>query len=168
MVGRACRADPIRIVDAEGNFISETNPLDVTVTTDAWSVLLVNDEAAGNTKVFDVPAGTEYQVLWVYVELTTTATVGDRQIEIDIRDNAGDIIGQIRPGITQAASLTYNYMFAPSLADLLSIRDTNYLMTPLPPTVFLPAAYSIRVFDNNNVDVLDTLNVQMMVARSDA
>jgi hypothetical protein len=157
-----CRADPVQIVDENGNPLG--GAFQSLVITDEWSLSLLPDEAVGNSKVFDVPSGTEYQVLWVFVELTTTATVGDRQVQIDIRDNAGDIIGQIRPGATQAASLTYEYMFAPSLADLTAVRDTVYLMTPFPPTVFLPAFYSIRVFDNNNVDVLDTLNVQLMVA----
>lgn len=154
-------ADPVYLVDGQGNPITQNNNLTIT---DSWSVALITDEAVGNDKVFNVPAGTEYQILWIYAELTTTATVGDRQIEIDIRDNNADVIGQVRPGVTQAASLTYNYMFAPSLADLTAIRDTDFLMTPFPPTVFLPAFYQIRIFDNNNVDVADTINVQMMIA----
>lgn len=141
-----------------------SGPADPVYLVDVWTLQLLPDEAAGNNKMFEVPQGQEYQVLWIYVEFTTVAGGAARQLEIDVLDNTGDIIGQIRPGVTQAASNTYYYMFAPSLADLTAIRDTDYLMTPFPPTIFLPGYYQIRVFDNNNVDNTDTINVQMMVA----
>jgi len=132
---------------------------------DTWTVTLVSDEtAADNDKTITVPAGTEYQVLWIWVECTSTASVGDRQLEIDFRDATDDVIGQVRPGVVQAASLTRYYMFAPALADLTDFRDTDYLMTPLPPTTFLSAGQDIRIFDNNNVNPGDTLVIQMQVA----
>jgi hypothetical protein len=156
-----CRADPVQIVDENGNILGGS--FQSLVITDEWTVSLIKSETVGNSKVFDVPNGTEYQILWIYVEYTSVAGA-DRQLQIDIRDNEGDIIGDIRPGVVQAASLVYSYMFAPSLADLTAVRDTVYIMTPFPPTVFLPASYSIRVFDNNGVDALDTIDVQMMIA----
>jgi len=113
-----------------------------------------------------VPVGYEYQVLWIWIELTTTATVGDRQLQVDLRDAADDVIGQVRVGAVQAASLTRYYMLGPALADLGAFRDTDYLMTPLPPTVFLPAGYDIRIFDNNAVAAAaDDMVIQMQVAR---
>jgi len=132
-----------------------------------WEILLVSDEAVDDSdKTITVPAGYEYQVLWIWIELATDATVGARQLQIDLRDAADDVIGQFRPGVTQAASLTRYYMFGPSLADLLGFRDTDYLMTPMPPTVFLPAGYDIRIFDNNAVAAAgDDLVIQLSVAR---
>ena len=112
-----------------------------------------------------MPAGYEYQMLFVYVEYTSTATVGARQLELQIRDAGDTVIGQVRPGVTQAASLTYYYMFAPSLADLTAARDTDFIMTPFPPTVFLPERYNIRVYDNNTVDANDDFNFHLHVAR---
>jgi hypothetical protein len=132
-----------------------------------WDVVTVSDETADDSdKTITVPARYEYQVLWIWIELTTTATVGDRQLQIDLRDAADDVIGQVRVGAVQAASLTRYYMLAPALADHGAFRDTDYLMTPLPPTVFLPAGYDIRIFDNNAVAAAaDDMVVQMQVAR---
>jgi len=137
------------------------------VVTDAWSLVLRADEAADDSdKSFTVGASTEEQVLWLWVELATTATVGDRQIVVELQDSAADVIAQWRAGAVQAASLTRYYCFAPSNADLTAFRDTDYLMTPIPPTIILPAGYIIRVYDNNAVAAAaDDLVLQMMVAR---
>lgn len=138
----------------------------VNIRRDAWTLTLIADETLNDSdKTLTVPANTEYEVLWIYIELATTATVGARQIEIDFRDTADDVIGQIRPNATQAASLTYYYMVAPALANQPAVYDTDHLQTPLPPTIFLPAGYDIRIFDNNAVDAAaDDMVIQMMVA----
>jgi len=142
--------------------VSASNPVPVT---DTWTLTLIAEETANdNDKTLTVPASTEYQIMWIYVEYASDATVGDRQLEIDFRDAADDVIGQVRPNVTQAASLTYYYMVGPSMANLTAAYDTDYLMTPMPPTIFLSAGYDIRIFDNNNVAATDDMVIQMMVA----
>lgn len=117
-------------------------------------------------KTITVPAGQIYWIEWIWVELTTDATVGARQLEVQFRDNAADVIGVIVPGVTQAASLTYNYMIGPALADHLGVRDGQYIMTPMPPTVFLTAEEDVRIFDNNVVSAAgDDMIIQMKVGR---
>jgi hypothetical protein len=49
---------------------------------------------------------------------------------------------------------------------LTAFRDTTFLMTPIPPTILLPAAYIIRVYDSAAVAAAaDDMVVQLMVAR---
>jgi len=129
---------------------SQTNPVPIT---DTWTVMhWGNISADDSDKSATVTAGAIWHIFWVWVELTTTATAGDRQIVVELQDDTNDVIGQFRAGAVQAASLTRNYMFAPAMADLVAFRDTDYLMTPMPPTVLLPAGYQIRIYDNNAVD----------------
>ncbi len=130
-----------------------------------WRPYLQADEAADDSdKTLTVPAGTEWHIMWIWVELASTVAVGDRQMVVEFQDAAGDVMGQVRAGIVQAASLTRFYLFAPSLADLLGFRDTDYLMTPLPPTVLLSEGMGIRVYDNNAVAAAaDDMVVQMMI-----
>lgn len=144
-----------------------TQGTDPWIVSDDWHPVLRADETADDSdKTFTVGADTEEQVLWVWVELTTTATVGDRQIVVELQDDGADVIAQWRAGEVQAASLTRYYCFAPSNADLTDFRDTDYLMTPIPPTVILPASYVVRVYDNNAVAAAaDDMVLQMMVAR---
>jgi len=144
----------------------------VTVTgsvSESWRVALTQDEAADDSdKIFTVPASQEWQILWVWAEFasfTGTAANPARQLEIQLQDSAGDVIGQFQPGKTQTNGESYNYMFAPGFPDLTSFRDTSYLMTPLPPTIFLSAGQKLRIWDNNAVDAAnDDLNVQMQYA----
>jgi hypothetical protein len=143
-----------------------TDPSTVPVI-DTWTLSLQSDETDNDSdKNFTVGAGLEWQILWIWVEYTSDANAGNRQLEIQFRDAADDVIGSVRAGTTQAASLTRYYMFGPALADLAAFRDTDYLMTPMPPTVFLSAGYDVRIFDNNAVAAAtDDMVVQMMVAQ---
>jgi hypothetical protein len=131
-----------------------------------WTSTLVSDTTLNDSdKTLTVPADHEHHVLWIWVEFTSTATANDRQLVVELQDNTNDVVGQVRAGAVQAASLTRYYMFGPALADHLSFRDTDYLMTPLPPTVILPAGYQVRVYDNNAVDAAaDDMIVIMQVA----
>lgn len=134
--------------------------------TESWRVSLQIDETLDNTnKTFTVPAATEWQILWVWVELTTTATVGNRQLAIELQDAAFDIIGVIRSDIVQAASLTRWYMFAPGMGDLAAFRDTTLLSTPIPNGLFLSAGQILRVWDNKAIAAAaDDMIVQMQIA----
>lgn len=132
-------------------------------TDDVWTPALYADEAADDSdKTITVTASQVWQILWIWLEFTTTATAGDRQLVVELQDDSNDVIGQIRVGLVQAASNTYYYMLAPALADLTALRDSDWLMTPLPPTLILPAGYQIRVYDNNAVAAAaDDLVIQM-------
>ena len=140
-------------------------PVTLINTTD-WQIWHISDVTINqNSKIVTVPAGYEYQVLWLFVEYISDANAGNRQIVVDIRDQADAVIGRVVAGATQVASLTRRYMFAPSLADLGAFRNTTYLMTPFPPTVFLPALYDIRVYDTANISAGDDFTLHIQVAR---
>jgi hypothetical protein len=130
-----------------------------------WATTLVADEAADDSdKSLTVPASTEYKILWIWVELTTTGDVGNRQMAVQIQDSSKDVVAEWRAGAVQAASLTRYYSFAPGAGDLTSFRDTDYLMTPIPPDLVLPAGYIVRVYDKTAVKpAADDMVVQMMV-----
>lgn len=142
---------------------SETNPIFVT---DVWRVTLVSDEDPNDNDktVITVPGGEEIQILWVWVEYASDANAGDRQLVVEVQDTANDVIAQFRVGVVQAASLTRYYILASSLADLTVFRDSDWLMTPLPPTLILRAGDQLRVYDNNNVSAADDMVVQVQCA----
>jgi len=122
------------------------------------------DEAlADSDKTLTVPADTWWVVKSIWLELTTVAAAGNRQLQVDIRDDAADVVFSMRVGIVQAASLTRYYALSPHLADLAAFRDTDYLMTPF-PELTLPEAWSIRLWDNKAIAAAgDNLIVQVIV-----
>jgi hypothetical protein len=132
-----------------------------------WRPTLSADEAANDSdKTFTVTSEWQWHLYSIWVELASTATVGNRQVEVQIQDSGSDVVMQIQAGVTQAASLTYNYLFATGVADLTSVRDSTYLTTPLPSALVLPESYVVRVWDNNAVDAAaDDMVVQMLYGR---
>jgi hypothetical protein len=118
-----------------------------------WRVALYPEETiTGSNKLITVPAGQEWQILSMWVEYTSTGTAGNRQLSIQVLDNASDIIGVWQPSIVQATNLTYNYYFGIAMPDLLGLRDSVYMITPLPAGLILSAGQQIRVWDNKSIN----------------
>lgn len=126
------------------------------------------DEAVNDSdKTFTVPANKIWIVNSIWVELISTASAGTRQMVVQIQDGAADVIGEMRAGVTQIASLTKNYMFGQGVPDLVALRDTTFISTPLPPIV-LPETFKVRVFDKAAIAAAaDDMVVQMMVNELD-
>jgi hypothetical protein len=120
---------------------------------EVWQIYNTPDELLDDSdKTFVVPLQTEWQVLWMWVEFTSDATVGNRQLVLQVYDAANDLIATLaRASVVQAATLTRYYLFAPAVADLLGFRDTDYLTTPIPTTTFLEAGQYLRIYDNKAI-----------------
>ena len=144
--------DPVVIagyIGSSGDIVSATDTVTVS---EEWRVNTVADTAVDDSdKTLTVPAGQEWQVLWIWVVLTSTATVGNRQVTVRAMTSGGTIIASLKAGAVQAASLTRNYLFAPSMADLTAFRDTSFLTTPLMPTLFLSAGQQLRILDSGAI-----------------
>lgn len=150
----------IQVGDAD---VDAANPVPVTLSgNNEWTIALWAEETANDSdKQIAVTANQVWQLLHIWVEFTTTVVVGDRQITIEIQDGAADVIARIRSGVEQAASLTYRYLFAPSMNDLLANRN-EWVSTPMPPTFIFPETYIIRVYDITATDAAaDDMIVQM-------
>jgi hypothetical protein len=101
-------------------------------------------------KTITVPAKKIWQINSIKVAYTTNATGGTRQLEIEIQSETGASLWPIQPGISQADSLVYTYTFSPSLGDLVGLRDSVNITTPIPVLVMAPG-WKIRVYDNKAI-----------------
>ena len=122
------------------------------------------DEAPNDSdKSFTVPADTEWIIKSIWIEYTSDGNAGNRQLEVQIQDDAADVIAQVRVGIVQAATLTRYYMLAPHVTELAAFRDTDYLSTIMPEWI-LPAGYVVRVWDNKAISAAgDDMICQVMI-----
>lgn len=133
--------------------------------TTRWIESTPQSDATDNDsdKTFTVPADKSWRVLSCHVRLVSTATVGNRQIEVRYMDGSNNNVAHNVAGAVQAASLTRHYTFGLGAADLTGFRDTDKLSTPLVDTV-LPTGYKVRVFDSAAVDATaDDMHVRMLV-----
>ena len=125
---------------------------------------ITNTASNSSDKLFATASDKHWRIDSIFVKLTTTATAGDRQLQIDFTDGVpANVISQVVAGLVQAASLTRYYMFAPGLAQQTAFVDTDKVTCQL-PLITLIAEYRIRIYDNNAVDAAaDDMEVRMML-----
>lgn len=98
-------------------------------------------------KVIAVPAGESWELLGIYVDLTTTVAVGDRQLEIQIRDPAGAAFLRIEFAEVQAASVS-NKLYAAARGLAAEVHIAAEMLLEQLPHLYLPSGFDIRVFDS--------------------
>jgi len=133
--------------------------------------VIESDTVQKNIHEFIVPDQERWHIMSIWAEHTTSATVADRQMCVHVYDSSGalasDEFFQARPGLVQTASLTYFYNFYPGAADLTSVRDTDYVSTPIPATLVLNPGYSLLVEDNSSADTSsDLMEVRVLYQMS--
>jgi len=126
----------------------------------------VEDVAVDDSdKTIAVPAGERWELLGVYADLTTTATVGTRQLEIAIATATG-ILVRLEFGETQIASIT-NKRYAAALGLVTEAHIAGEMIFAQLPTLHLVEGDTIRVFDSAGIDAAaDDLIVQVNRLRS--
>jgi hypothetical protein len=131
---------------------------------ESWRISTLSFTTTNDSdNTFTVPAGTEYQVLSVYVTLATTATVGNRQMVVRALDSSDNVIAEYVAGALQAASLTYRYLFG-TVVDMTAVRDSTYLGVAM-GAIALSAGQKLRVYDKAEVDAAaDDMVVRVQIA----
>lgn len=133
-------------------------------------VQAVADPAAGVAALIDIPAGELWEILAVFAELTTDATVANREMEIQAQVEPVPGVGlvtiyQARANFTQTASLNRPYSFAPVgiVGDVATISDV--LLVPTPVGLKLPPLSRIRI-QAAGIQAGDTIiNVKALYSR---
>lgn len=93
---------------------------------------------------------------WFHVDMTTTATAGNRNFKFNLHDREGNIIYDIRSGANQGASQTRHYNFVHSVS-----RETSFsggsteIVLPL-AHLMLQAGMYVTLSDENSVDAADS------------
>lgn len=130
----------------------------------ANSPILLQDLTTGNSsKTFTVPSSFIYDILYCNIAYTSSGTVGNRQIAIQILDTSNNIVFTVNAGLTQAANLTYNYNFAEGLNKETSLV-TGTVNVPMPEEFVALTGYTVKVFDTAAIaPTTDNLLVNMMV-----
>jgi hypothetical protein len=100
-----------------------------------------------SNKTFTVPTGKTWRLDWLHVLYVSTATVGNRQIEVKITDASDVLRIDFHAGTTQAASLTRHYAFQPGIFRETAFVD-NEIQIAIPMNMILPAGWKIVVYDS--------------------
>ncbi len=110
---------------------------------------------ADSDKTFTVPANCQWKIAEIWVELTSTATVGNRVLAVDIQTSGGTVIGGITSAAQQAASKLYQYSIAPenNFQTSPTIASPAVIRVSLPISGrLLDSGQKIRVYEIEGVD----------------
>ena len=114
-------------------------------------------------KTFTVPAGKQWWIKSIYAILISTATVGNRQLDVLFTDGFDNPVGKAAAGAVQAATLTRAICYAPGNPQETSFT-TGLMYRALSFNLVLPAGYKVRVYDSAAIDAAaDDMTVQMLV-----
>ena len=129
---------------------------------------LIEDETADDSnKTFTVDSGEIWEILWIYTELATTSTVGNRHLTVRFTDASDDIIFECHAKSEIVANDANQFIWLTGISGHFSL-GTNKFHMALPSKSFLPAGYKIQVLDKNAVDAAaDDLIIHMMINRYD-
>ena len=129
---------------------------------------LISDTAANDSdKTLTVDADEIWEILWIWLEFTTTGTSNNRTIHVDLRDDSDNVIFGTR-AITDQAPSTTEYYLLTALGQAPVIWRTSRHIITIPPKTILPAGYDIRIYDTDSVDAAaDDMIIRMMVNRYD-
>lgn len=117
-------------------------------------------------KTLTVPSGKQWRVLYGFVQLTTTATTGNRRIEVAFRDENDNVVYRVLGFNVQIASTTEEYIIG-QFGDLAESLTTVHTL-PTPINAFLKENFSIRVFDNAAIAAAaDDLTIRLIIEEID-
>jgi hypothetical protein len=122
----------------------------------SWRLIKVseNSDTATNGLEITVPENRLWHILTMWIELTTSDSAGNRQIEVHVLDTSSDVIFGLRTPLVQAASLTYYYGFSPGTGhEDTGIMDTDFAHAPLPTTFLIDGKWRLKFFDNSTTDL---------------
>lgn len=100
---------------------------------------------------------------WLVCKVVSHSTVGNRQLELRIKDAAGTVLYSIAAGAVQAASLTRDYLFLPGCSREAAFVGAG-ITTPIPPDAVVPADGSVQLIDTAAISALDTYALTFGVA----
>lgn len=118
--------------------------------------------ANDSDKSWTVPNNELWRICYVHAILVSTATVGNRQIAFEIKDESGNSLMHLEAGAVQAASVTRHYGFLQGI-----FRETAFvsdeLQVPLPIDCWLKPGWVLRVADDAAIDAAaDDLTVSFV------
>jgi hypothetical protein len=112
--------------------------------------------------VLTAATGFAEEILSVHVVLTSTATVGNRQVIIAIRDENDVLVADFHAGAVQAASLTRHYTCGQGVYRETSFIDGSIHM-PMPKDMYLLPGWDLRVYDSGAIDAAaDDMTVDVL------
>lgn len=123
-------------------------------------LLTIYNGDIGAVKSFTVPSNEVWKVNYALIKFSCTSVIGNRRFLIEIEDNNGNLILEIRARATQAENENRIYRSASGISSEATFSgDKMYLSVP--GDFYLDSGYTVKISDEN---LIDSINDQMTVS----
>jgi len=120
--------------------VAEVSPVETTFDATA------ND----SNKSWIVPNGEMWKLNWARMLYVSDATVGNRQAELLVKDEAGNSVYGVKAGAVQGASVTRTYNFVQQVSHEAAFVATE-IQAPIPADLYLPAGFTLQLWDSSAI-----------------
>ena len=118
-----------------------------------------NEASADNDHSIGVPVDEHWEIVSLNLEYTATITVGNRSLVLEITNVAADIVTTAPCNSLIVASDVINVTFANGLS--AGVLAGTHITVPT-AVMYAATGWGIRLYDVNNVDVADTMDITIM------
>ena len=115
--------------------------------------------SADNDYSTGVPVDEHWEILSVNVVYTATATVGNRSLVLEITNTVSGIVTTAPTTALIVANDVINVTFANGLA--VGVLAGTHITVPT-AAMYAATGWGMRLYDVNNIDVADTMDVTFM------
>lgn len=118
-----------------------------------------------SSKTWTVPDKQVWKINWAQILLTSTDTVGDRHVRMELFDSDDNLLIDVHAGAVQAASLTRRYAFLQGIYRETAFVDDE-IQVPIPQDLWIESGYKLTFEDVNEVDAAaDDMTVSIQMER---
>lgn len=118
-------------------------------------------------KTITIPAAELWLLHYLGVDFTATATVGDRELRVDYRDDNDDVLASFSPEAKQSASSQRFYGWGNGIPHQIT-PISDVIIGPLPWPSLFPAGHDLRVYDMRARDAAaDDMILSLVYSRYD-
>lgn len=129
---------------------------------------LIRDISPGNIKTGTVPNNRTWTIMWGHIKLTTTTAPTPRALVMRL-EIPGDPVPLARTWspVTQTANTILRYQLFPSIIGQPGLYAGETVFLPLPSFPVMMENWIFTLYDLNNVDPLDHLEIRAIVVKEE-
>lgn len=153
-------ANALYVNDSTGQSVavSTSNPMPVGNSTPAVSYNSVT------TNTFSYAPTADKQLIYAHVVYTADATVGNREIVLELVNPSSQVVGDWHTSAYITANQSgYHVEFLPGTYRETTFDAAHTIQTPFAAGLMIPSGYTLKVLDANNVSAADTMIVSIQV-----
>jgi len=119
---------------------------------------------SATTKIIDaVVTGKTCRVEWIHIVMDTATTAGNRRLQVDVKDESGNLILRTAAGAVQAASLSRHYSLKQGTYREAAFVDGS-IQLAIPKNFILMPSWTIVLSDSGNISpTADIYNVRALL-----